>query len=115
MLVVCKNNENDSTLNSIPSTISSNTKITNDCNMVSQKSKRKLKISYDEDYGYSKKIKRENIHVSDKKNTDSPLLQALFSIRNLKNNKLQLQILYECGEKNAAQQILQFFKNNLSQ
>lgn len=70
----------------------------------------KRKLSSDESEIPSKKVKTDENETF----SSNYILKALLSAKSIQN-KIELQILYESGKKEAPQQILQFLKNNLTQ
>lgn len=69
----------------------------------------KRKLSPDDTESSTKRIKVED----DETSTQNYILKALLSVKSIQN-KIELQILYESGQKLAPHEILQFLKNNLS-
>lgn len=69
----------------------------------------KRKLPLDEAEIPSKKVKTDESETL----THNYTLKALLSAKSIQN-KIELQILYESGKKEAPQQIIQFLKNNLS-
>ncbi len=83
---------------------------TNYCRLYALNEKRKADSADDVP---SKKSKTDNDDIPESTDHEC-VIKALFHIKNV-NGKIELQILYESGKKDAPQQILQFFKNNLNE
>lgn len=125
----CANDEDDTEIvekNSIPETNSS--KSPDEAMKIISGAKSKIKEScpkndYCRQYvlNEKRKLPSHDAEIPQKKlktdenetGTQNYTLKALLSAKSIQN-KIELQILYESGKKEAPQQIMQFLKNNLS-